>query len=166
MRRPEISKNWIFRKQINGLHFSFMLTLKANPSTGERKPRDVPSSRWRLHSAGTAPFLSPTWTVRHDYTPPRVRFTYQPPVLSLSPESWTAVYIIRSSLFNAHVHKHPSNQGLKHTDFNLRVITSSTGARGFGLPPRNTCLVYILHHTDTAWRPISFLVALESKSFC
>ncbi len=145
-----------------------MLTLKANTSTGERKPRDVPSSRWRFHSAGTAPFLSPTGTVRHDYTPPRVRFTYQPPFLCLPSLSGVlnGVYIIRSSLFNAHVHKHPSNQGLKHTDFNLRVITYSTGARGFGLPPRNTCLVYILHRTDTVWRPISFLVALESKSFC
>lgn len=150
-----------------------MLTLKANTSTAERKPQDVWAQgdgfTLREQCTKTASVLSPTGTVRHDYTPPRVRFTYQPTLLCLSfpLRSPERLYLSSAPLSLMHMYTNtPSNLGLKHTDFNLRVMTNSTGARGFGLPSRNTCLVYILHHTDTVWRLISFLFVLENKPFC
>jgi len=68
-----------------------------------------------------------------------------------------AVFFIRSALSLMHIYTNtPSNVCLKHTDFNLRVITYSTGARGFGrlcrpVTPAQFCL-YILHHIDTVRR--------------
>lgn len=79
--------------------------------------------------------------------------------LSLSPER---LYISTPPLSLKHIYTNtPSNVGLKHTDFNLWVITYSTGARGFGLPSCNTCLVYILHHTDAVRRPDLFPICFR-----